>query len=127
MKCIASMATVATAPPARREAAIPPAMSICESTQPPKMWPLALMSVGPGTTRKIGSLVESLILIALYVGVRHFLVVPASGTQEGEHHQSCAEQHGQTDTERYRNQEARVGSLVAPRHEKHCNRGDRDR
>jgi hypothetical protein len=32
------------------------AMSIWLSTQPPKMWPLALMSVGPGITRRIGTL-----------------------------------------------------------------------
>jgi len=56
MNSIASMATVATEPLARREATMPAAMSIWLSTQPPKIWPLALMSLGPGTTRSTGFL-----------------------------------------------------------------------
>ena len=55
MNCIASIATVATGPCARRLATMPAAMSIWLSTQPPKIWPLALMSPGRGTTRRVGS------------------------------------------------------------------------
>src|SRR5438067_2048716 len=61
MNSIASIATVATGPFARREATMPAAMSIWLSTHPPKIWPLALMSLGPGTTRRIGARSRSVI------------------------------------------------------------------
>ena len=48
---MASMATVTTRPCARSAATTPPAMSICERIQPPKMSPLALASAGRGTVR----------------------------------------------------------------------------
>ena len=44
---------------------MPAAMSIWERTQPPKMWPLALMSPGRGTTRRIGSALVPLVVISL--------------------------------------------------------------
>ena len=49
------MATVATRPLATRAASAPPAVSICDSTQPPKMSPLPFMSEGCGTVLTIGS------------------------------------------------------------------------
>ena len=61
MNSIASIATVATGPLDLREATMPAAMSIWLKTQPPKIWPLALMSVGPGITRKIGTRSKSVI------------------------------------------------------------------
>src|SRR5690242_14561630 len=54
-KVMAVMATVATRPLATRAASAPPATSICDSTQPPKMSPLPFMSAGCGTVRTIGS------------------------------------------------------------------------
>ena len=45
---------------------MPAAMSIWLNTQPPKMWPLALMSVGPGTTRRIGSSVVWRVMLILF-------------------------------------------------------------
>ena len=65
MNSIASIATVATDPCASRDATMPAAISICERTQPPKIWPLALMSPGPGTTRRIGSPLASLVVMTL--------------------------------------------------------------
>src|SRR4051794_36126592 len=55
MNAILSIATVATAPRASREATMPPAISIWLSTQPPKIWPLVLMSRAAGATRSTGS------------------------------------------------------------------------
>ena len=52
---MAVMATVATRPLATRAASVPPAMSIWDSTQPPKMSPLPFMSAGCGTVLMIGS------------------------------------------------------------------------
>ena len=52
---MAVMATVATLPLATRAARVPPAMSIWDSTQPPKMSPFPFMSAGWGTVRMIGS------------------------------------------------------------------------
>src|SRR3989304_4625449 len=49
---MASMATVATRPCERWEAVIPAAMSICESTQPPKMSPLGFASLGMARVRR---------------------------------------------------------------------------
>ena len=48
-------ATVTTRPRARRAAAMPPAMSTCAITHPPKTSPLPLTSAGIGTTRSIRS------------------------------------------------------------------------
>src|SRR5690349_21788729 len=52
---MAVIATVATRPLASRAAIAPPAISICDSTQPPKMSPFPFMSAGWGTVRMIGS------------------------------------------------------------------------
>src|SRR5471032_2190060 len=49
------MATVATRPLATRAARVPPAMSIWDSTQPPKISPLPFMSAGCGIVRTMGS------------------------------------------------------------------------
>src|SRR5437763_1347992 len=49
------IATVATRPRARCTARLPPARSICDSTQPPKMSPLALASAGMAMVRSAGS------------------------------------------------------------------------
>jgi hypothetical protein len=54
-KVIAATATVATRPRARSEAAMPPAMSICASSQPPKMSPDGLASPGMASVRRKGS------------------------------------------------------------------------
>src|SRR5688572_12644910 len=76
MNSIRSMAIVATGPSARRDATMPAAMSIWLSTQPPKICPLALMSLGPGTTRRIalwcGSVIGNFLAWACFplAGVR---------------------------------------------------------
>jgi len=75
----------------------------------------------------MGSLVESLIVIAFYVGMRHLLIVPASRTQECEHHQAGAQQNGQTDAERDGDQEAGVDGFVSTSNEINGKRGDHDR
>src|SRR5229473_6667783 len=54
-KVMAAIATVATRPLATLAASAPPATSIWESTQPPKMSPLPFMSAGCGTVLTIGS------------------------------------------------------------------------
>ena len=54
-KVIAVTATVATRPRACWAATLPPARSICESSQPPKMSPLGLASAGMATVRSAGS------------------------------------------------------------------------
>ena len=54
-KVMAVIATVATRPLATRAARAPPATSICDSTQPPKISPLPFMSAGCGTVLMIGS------------------------------------------------------------------------
>src|SRR4051794_30953296 len=95
MNSIASIATVATDPCASREAMMPAAISICDSTQPPKIWPLALMSPGPGTTRRIGSRPASLLVIpASAIGV---VVMPGAIADEQQPHQPGADQHGESD------------------------------
>ena len=48
---MAVIATVATRPRARSRATRPPAMSICDRTQPPKMSPLGLASAGMASVR----------------------------------------------------------------------------
>src|SRR5579862_7791660 len=52
---MASTATVTTRPLARRTAATPPAISIWDIIQPPKMSPLALASAGMAMVRSAGS------------------------------------------------------------------------
>src|SRR6266851_1505501 len=54
-KVMAAIATVATRPLATLAASAPPATSIWESTQPPKISPLPFMSAGCGTVLMIGS------------------------------------------------------------------------
>src|SRR4051794_4909524 len=96
---IASIAIVATGPLDRREATMPAAMSIWLSTHPPKIWPLALMSPGPGMTRSTGTRSQSLIakpslIVAFVVNVRRRRVVVAARiAEEQEGHQCRAEQH----------------------------------
>ena len=52
---MALIATVATRPPATSAPATPPARSICDNSQPPKMSPLALVSRGMATVRRVSS------------------------------------------------------------------------
>src|SRR5215470_6879799 len=52
---MAVIATVAVRPLARRLAAAPPARSICDSNQPPKMSPCGLASAGIAMARSAGS------------------------------------------------------------------------
>src|SRR5919198_2968567 len=52
-------ATVATRPRAMRPAAVPPAISTCDMTQPPKMSPFWFASAGIGMTRSAGCLLGS--------------------------------------------------------------------
>src|SRR3712207_4093929 len=105
MNSIASIATVATGPCARRDATMPAAMSIWESTQPPKMWPLALMSPGRGTTRRIGSRLAFVVVMAsrgggLVAGPHRSstsmgtLVMAGAVAEEDQAHAAGAEQHG---------------------------------
>ena len=94
MNSIASIATVATGPCAAREATMPAAMSIWLSTQPPKIWPLALMSPGRGTTRSTGSFLSSVIL-APRAGRR--VVVAAGLLRIDQAHQAGADQHREAD------------------------------
>src|SRR5262245_38554654 len=54
------MATVTTRPSARWLAALPPARSICDSSQPPKMSPLAFVSAGMAKVRSAGSIAGGL-------------------------------------------------------------------
>src|SRR5580765_4755638 len=95
MNAIASIATVATDPCASRDATMPAAMSICERTQPTKIWPLALMSPGPGTTRRIGSRLVSLVVIP--VSAIGFVVMAGTVADEEQPHQPGAAQHGEAD------------------------------
>src|ERR1051325_4197204 len=97
MNSIASIATVATGPCASREATIPAAMSIWLSTQPPKMWPLALMSEGPGTTLRIGSPRPSLIVF-IPVAATGLVVMARAVAEKEEAHQPGADQHGEADS-----------------------------
>ena len=55
IKCMASSATVTTRPCDRSTPAMPPATSICDSTQPPKISPLALVSAGMAIVRTVNS------------------------------------------------------------------------
>src|SRR3990170_8827950 len=98
MNSIFSMATVATEPLARREAMMPAAISIWLSTQPPKIWPLALMSLGPGTTRSTGFLWSRVMMVLMLMigGVR---VMPASVAEEYQGHQRGAEQDAEPHAE----------------------------
>src|SRR6185312_169293 len=52
---MAVIATVAVRPLARRLAAAPPARSICDSSQPPKISPYGLASAGRAMARSAGS------------------------------------------------------------------------
>src|SRR5882757_9068793 len=54
-KVMAVIATVAVRPFARRVAAVPPARSICDSSQPPKISPCGLASAGIAMARRAGS------------------------------------------------------------------------
>src|SRR5215470_3906794 len=54
-KVIAVTATVAVRPLARRVATVPPARSICDRSQPPKMSPCGLASAGIAMARSAGS------------------------------------------------------------------------
>src|SRR5918994_76934 len=95
MNSIRSIATVATGPCDRREAAMPPAMSIWLSTQPPKMWPLALMSPGRGATRRTGSRLASPVVIPVSTG--GLVVVAAAIAEENQPHQARADEDGEAD------------------------------
>src|SRR5438093_751429 len=53
MNFIASIATVATGPLARREATMPAAISIWLSSQPPKLWPLTARSGTINPARRV--------------------------------------------------------------------------
>ncbi len=55
MNRIASMLPVTTRPRLLRAANVPPAKSICDRIQPPKMAPLALVSDGIATVRSSGA------------------------------------------------------------------------
>src|SRR5262245_28014401 len=55
MNVIASTAMVTTRPCARSTPAMPPAWSMRDSTQPPKMSPLALVSAGMALMRTVSS------------------------------------------------------------------------
>src|SRR5262249_35923182 len=95
MNSIESIATVATAPSASRLATMPEAMSIWLSPQPPKMWPLALMSPGRGATLRIGSRRGlSVVTLSSFCGV---LVMTGAIRQEDEPHQPGADQHAERD------------------------------
>src|SRR5688572_2542457 len=94
MNCMASIATVATGPSASRAAMMPAAMSIWLSTQPPKMWPLELMSPGRGTTRRIGSSLSAVIPASS----RRIVVMAGAVAEEDQAHQPGPDQHGQPDT-----------------------------
>src|SRR6185436_13962346 len=96
MNSIASIATVATGPCASRLAMMPAAMSIWLSTQPPKIWPLALMSDGPGTTLSIGSPRFSLIVVVPVSAIR-FVVMAGAIAEKDEPHQARSDEHGQPD------------------------------
>src|SRR3954467_13601853 len=130
---IASIAIVATGPFERREATMPAAMSIWLKIQPPKIWPLALMSPGPGMTLRIGTRSQSLIpkssfIVTFFADVgRRGIVVAARVAQEHEGHQRAAEQHGQPDAERGGDDQARVNLALAPRHQDDADGRDHDR
>src|ERR1700704_4674929 len=55
-KVMAVIATVAVRPLARRVATVPPARSICDSSQPPKISPCGLASAGMAMARNAGSI-----------------------------------------------------------------------
>src|SRR5947209_655548 len=55
-KVMAVIATVTVRPFARRVATVPPARSIWERSQPPKMSPCGLASAGIAIARNVGSL-----------------------------------------------------------------------
>src|ERR1700741_377167 len=123
MNSIRSIAIVATDPPARREATMPAAISIWLSTQPPKIWPLALISLGPGTTRSTGFL-WSIVMFFLLRVIGGVGVLPHPAAQEHQAHQRDAEQHGQAHAERGSNQHVDMDHLVASRDKHDCDRGD---
>src|SRR3989344_9506165 len=109
--CIVSIATVAQGPCTSRPATMPPAISICASTQPPKIWPFELMSAGGGTTRRTGSrpAVSDPVgsdmkktpsrRVGIERVVYRFVKAGAAG-QEDQPHQRRREQHGKADAER---------------------------
>ena len=82
---------------------MPAAMSIWLSTQPPKMWPLALMSVGPGITRRIGTRSSP------FSSSPCCDVAAASSwpliAEEHQGHQRGPEQHREADAERGRDEQ----------------------
>src|SRR4028119_1876438 len=104
------MATVATDPSASREATMPAAMSIWLSTHPPKIWPLALMSPGRGTTRRIASRMSGVVpsfaasawavaSVVIPFSQSGVFVVAGTARQEHQAHQPGAHQHGETDAQ----------------------------
>src|SRR5438270_12472909 len=112
MNSIASIATVATEPCASREATMPAAISIWLSTQPPKIWPLALMSPGPGTTRRIGSPLVALVVIQ--PSPRGVLVETGPVADEEQAHQPGADQDGEADPRDGRDQHVDRERLARP-------------
>src|ERR1044072_7635005 len=98
MNALASIATVATGPCASREATMPAAMSIWESTQPPKIWPLALMSPGPGTILRIGSPRASAVVVIAPVSAIGLVVGARPAAEENQAHQPGPDQHRQADS-----------------------------
>ena len=83
MNFMASIAIVATAPRASLAAMIPPAISIWLKTQPPKIWPLVLISRGWGIVRSTGS---PLVVISGFFLQKIFdlLVMACAAGQEGQ-------------------------------------------
>src|SRR5687768_5794932 len=99
MNIIESIATVSTRPLARRAATMPAAMSIWLSTQPPKIWPLALMSPGRGMTLRIGSC--SLTIPVLAAGGS---VMARAVAEEDQSHRRGPEHHRKSDSRHCRDQ-----------------------
>ena len=95
---------------------MPAAMSIWLSTQPPKMWPLALMSAGPGMTRRIGTRSRSVIPSPPHREcVAAASSCPLDRAHEHQRHQRRAEQHGEPDPERGRDEHVGRGASRSPR------------
>src|SRR6476661_185117 len=103
MNFIVSIATVAVGPWAARPATMPAAMSIWLSTQPPKIWPLELMSPGRGATRKIGS--RESVVIVIFRKVLDSFVMAGAGTEEHQPHQRSRQQHRKENAARGEDQE----------------------
>src|SRR5476649_2547964 len=82
---MAVIATVAIRPLATRPARLPPAISICDSTQPPNISPLPFMSAGCGTVRMIGSRTLSGIFHRrILLLCRDFTTIPSAKRSPGE-------------------------------------------